>query len=153
MLEQIMDFIHNYFVLKKYRGQFVIESGNLVCDFLQDGQYFKIVHSVFNDGVHQWFASAPTDPTEEREQLHDENFSGEVWAMAVPPTLIALAAEIEEWLSKYGDAASSPFNSESFGGYSYTKATGADTSGNGSNPGTGWQSVFASRLNHWRKIA
>lgn len=143
MLEQIMDFIHNYFVLKKYRGQFKIESGNLVCDFLQDGQYYKIVHSVFNDGVHQYNNSS---------ELHDENFSGEVWAMAVPPTLIALADEIQEWIDKYGEAASSPFNSESFGGYSYTKSSGADTSQNGANPG-GWQSVFASRLIHWRKLA
>lgn len=150
MLEQIMDYIHNYFVREVYRGDFVIESGKLVCDFLQAGQYYKIVGSVFNDGVHQFYSVAPQGV--EPEVLHDENFRGEVWAMAVPPTLIALSAEIEDWMKKYGDASTSPFNSESFGGYSYTKSSGYASDGGKNNPGS-WQSVFGSRLNHWRKIA
>ena len=88
------------------------------------------------------------------DELHDENFSGAVWAMAVPPTAIALSEEIEAWQAKYGSvdsAAMSPFNSESFGGYSYTKSTGGSySSGSGGNPS--WQSVFADKLNRWRKI-
>ena len=65
--------------------------------------------------------------------------------MAVPPTLIALTAEIEAYNDSDAGKAS-PFTSESFGGYSYTKATDA----NGAP--IGWQKAFASRLNKWRKL-
>jgi hypothetical protein len=141
MLEQILDFIHNYFVKEVHRGTFTIESGALVADFLQNNQYFKVVGSVFNDGVHQFGTSA----------LVDETFEGEVWAMAVPPPVIALSQEIGEWQEKYGAAANSPYQSESFGGYSYTKASATST--NGLSTPSDWRSVFGSRLNHWRKIA
>ena len=142
MLEAVMDYIHNYFVKDIYRGTFTISGGELINVNLQDGQYFKIVGSVFNDAVYKYPAL----------NLIDETFTGQVWAMAVPPTFIALCTEIEEWQEKYGELTMSPYSSESFGGYSYTKA-----SWNGSNgqvtPGTTWQSVFGNRLNHWRKIA
>lgn len=142
MLEQIMDFIHNYFVVEKHGGTFTITDGRLSIDFLQNNQYYKIIGSVFNDGVHQF-------PSED---LTDERFTGQVWAMAVPPTFIALSAEIENWQNKYGETVMSPYSSESFGGYSYTKASGTGAKGD-ALPGATWQSVFGSRLNHWRKIA
>jgi hypothetical protein len=63
----------------------------------------------------------------------------------VPPTLIALAADIEEYEKKAKETVS-PYNSESFGGYSYTKAT--DSSGTPIS----WEKAFAKRLNKWRKI-
>lgn len=139
MLEQILDYLHNYFLKEVYRGTFVVESGSVKnVDFLQNGQYFKVVGSVFNDGVYQY----PTD------ELTDETFTGEIWAMAVPPSVIALSVEIQEWVTKYGETTNSPFNSESFGGYSYTKGG----TGNGGNAGT-WQGVFSSRLSRWKKIS
>ena len=143
MLEQILDFIHNYFIKEVYRGKFRIFNNTLDCDFLQDGQYFKIVGSVFNDGVHKYSSESP---------LTDEEFVGEIWAMAVPPAVIALADEITTWVDKYGDAMNSPYQSESFGGYSYSKGSGQGSSNNSSNPAD-WRAVFGSRLNHWRKIA
>ena len=42
--------------------------------------------------------------------------------------------------------AESPYTSESFGDYSYTKATGE------SGAPLTWRDVFASRLNAWRKL-
>ena len=87
------------------------------------------------DGVHQYPAA----------DLTDEVFHGAVWAMAVPPTLIALSAEIEEY-NKSDAGKASPYTSESFGGYAYTKATDA----NGAP--IGWQKAFASRLNKWRRL-
>lgn len=139
MLEQILDYIHNYFEQEVHTGKFEIKDGQLPIE-LQDGQYYKIVGSIFNDGVHQY----PTS------YLFDETFCGEVWAMAVPPRVIALAAEIEEWNAKYSDVMNSPFTSESFGGYSYTKGSGGEGSNNNA---ADWRGVFGSRLNHWRKIA
>ncbi len=71
--------------------------------------------------------------------------------MAVPAAVVSLSNEIEAWLVKYGDAMNSPFASESFGGYSYTKAQGYASTGGGML--SSWQAVFGNRLNHWRKIS
>jgi hypothetical protein len=145
MLTELCKEINNWFDKKKYFGNFVVEDGVLTGNFsLQEGQYFRIVGSVFNDGVYQYPAT----------ELVDETFDGAIWAMAVPSEVIALAKEIKEWADKYlgvDSAAMSPFNSESFGGYSYSKSGGASSSGNVDLSGT-WQGAFAYRLNHWRKI-
>lgn len=142
MLEQILDYIHNYFERDIVDGSFTISDGSVVLDFLQDGQYFRIHGSVFNDGVHRYPAN----------DLTDETFTGQIRAMVVPPAVIALADEITAWIDKYGDAMNSPYQSESFGGYSYSKGSGQNSSNNSSNPAD-WRVVFGSRLNHWRKIA
>ena len=136
MLDEILAEIRNYFVVKVHSGDFEVIGGKLSpLDFLQNGQYFRIVGSVINDGVYRYPYSG----------LTDETFSGEIWALAVPPTLIALAADIEEYEKKAKETVS-PYTSESFGGYSYTKATDS----NGSP--LSWEKVFAKRLNKWRKI-
>lgn len=136
MLEQILDFIHNYFVKDIMAGGFTISGGSVEGLHLLNGQYFKIVGSVLNDGVYCY----PTDA------LVDEQFDGEIWAMAVPPSVIALSTEIQIWVSKYGNSVDSPYQSESFGGYSYTK--GSNSAGSSIN----WQDVFRGKLNRWRKI-
>ena len=141
MLEQICDFIHNYFIVDVIEGDFSIVNGSIEIDGLQRGQYFKIEGSVFNNGIYQY-------PVED---LTDEEFHGRIGAMAVPPSFIALCSEIKEWQSKYGETVASPFTSENFGGYGYTKATGATA--NGSASPFSWKNAFASRLNHWRKIS
>ena len=128
--------LRNYFETEKRFGTFTISDGSLSpSNFLQDGQYYRIVGSVFNDGVHRHPA----------HDLTDETFDGAVWVMAVPPAVVELAAEIEEY-NKSDAGKPSPYISENFGGYGYTKATDAN--------GTpiGWQKAFASRLNKWRKL-
>lgn len=142
MLQEILDYIHNYFIKEVYRGTFKIESGSLTVDFLQNGQYFKIVGSVFNDGVHKYL--------DEQDVLNDETFDGEIWAMAVPKAIVDLEAEIADWIEEYGDTLNNPFQSESFGGYSYTKGSG---SGKNGTTQISWQDKFGSRLNAYRKIS
>ena len=137
MLTEICAEIRNYVEVPNGRhfGTFTISGGSIApLDFLQEGQYFRIVGSVFNDGVYQYPA-----------KLKDEVFEGAVWAMALPPSVIALAAEIKTYNDSDAGKAS-PFTAESFGGYSYTKATDA----NGAP--IGWQKAFASRLRQWRKL-
>lgn len=142
MLEQVLDYIHNYFVKEEHTGVFTIQDGSLVgVNFLLNNQYFKIEGSVLNDGVYKYPSTS----------LADEEFSGKILAMAVPPSVVAIASEIDAWVEKYGDSADSPYNSESFGGYSYTKSS-SGSNGNGGDT-TGWRGVFGSRLNHWRKIS
>ena len=137
MLTEICAEIRNYFPVEVREGEFVISGGSIApLDFLKEGQYFRIVGSIFNDGVHQ-------HPTSD---LTDEVFHGAVWSMALPPAFIDLAADIK----KYADSdAAQPtaYTSESFGGYSYTKAH----SENGAAMND-WQSVFGKRLNKWRKM-
>lgn len=140
MLQEILDYIHNYFVREVYRGTFKIESGSLAVDFLKDGQYFKIVGSVFNDGVHQY---------KDSDQLEDETFTGQVLTMAVPPYIIELDAEISAWVDANKDVINSPFQSESFGGYSYSKGSGSGKNGLSQ---ISWQDKFSSKLNAYRKI-
>ena len=143
MLEEILAFIHNYFVKEIHRGTFKISNGNLLCDFLQTDQYFRIRGSIFNDGVYKF----PVD------DLASETFTGEIWAMAVPPSVVALAGEIERWQAQYEAELLKPYSSETISGvYSYTKS-GSGKSGNKTGSATiTWRDVFAARLNKWRKL-
>lgn len=142
MLEQVLNYIHNFFVKEIYHGKFTILGGELQVDFLQEGQYCKIVGSVFNDSVHKFGI----------RDLTDEVFEGQVWAMAVPPTLIALVADVQTWVDKYGEAVSTPYQSESFGGYSYAKASGRGKDGTDKLI-YDWRDVFSPQLNQWRKLS
>ena len=151
MLTEICQYLKNWFNRKpdgstypQYRGVLVISEGNIVCEGLADGQYFRIIGSLFNDGVHKYGDA----------DLTDETFEGAVWSMGVPPTVIQLAQDITDWQAKYGavdGAAMSPYQSESFDGYSYSKQSGG-TSAGGSSSAVSWTNVFASRLRPWRKL-
>lgn len=145
MLTELCKYLNNYFVHDRaafHFGTFSIVDGSIGdLEFLQDGQYFRICGSVFNDGVYKYPA----------EGLKDETFDGAIWAMSVPPEVEALAAEIDAWVEANADVLNSPFQSESFGGYSYNKSSG----GSGGSSGTtfGWESQFASRLSLYRRAA
>lgn len=139
-LTELCQELNNWFELKRVFGTFAIESGELQDDIgLLENQYYRIVGSVFNDGVHR-------HPDTE---LSDETFDGAVWAMAIPPEVIALCGKMSEWETKYGDSVLSPYSSESFGGYSYTKSSG---SGGDGSSGNGVFGAFADELNRWRKV-
>lgn len=139
MLEQVLMHLNNWFLVPCgiHEGTYTIEDGGITLPFLANGQYFRIFGSVFNDGLHQYPAS----------DLKAETFDGTVWALAVPQAIIELAAEIEAWQKKNGDASVSPYQSESFGGYQYSKATDSASGG-----AVTWQSAFRSRLSAWRKL-
>lgn len=144
MLTELCQELRNWFDLDRRFGTFEISGGTLTADFLKPNQYYRIVGSVFNDGVHKYADATDT--------LTDETFDGAVWALGIPKAVIDLSDEIDTWQSKYGadSPAMSPYVSESFGGYSYNK--GSSNVGSNSYTGTSWQAAFASRLNKWRKI-
>lgn len=139
MLEQVLRHLHNWFVVPGgiHEGTFEIKDGSISLPFLSSGQFFRICGSVFNDGLYQHPDAS----------FRDEVFTGEVWVLAIPTSVMFLVNEIEEWQEKNGDIAASPYTSESFGGYSYSKGKDTQTG----EPVT-WQSVFRSRLNAWRKL-
>lgn len=148
MLSELCGYLRNYFDRERYFGDFTI-TGGVIAPVdglgLLENQYIRIVGSILNDGVYQFKA-------EGIEGLKNETFNGAIWSLAIPAEVIAIDKEIDAWQAKYGgvDSASmSPFSSESFGGYSYTKSAGAAVDGTSLS---GWQSAFANRLDQWRKI-
>ena len=141
MLENVLIHLKNWFVVPcgVHEGMYTIENSNLELPFLQNGQYYRICGSVFNDGLHKY--------GDESDKLQNETFTGAVWALAIPKALVKLSEEIEEWQTKNGETVASPFTSESFGGYSYTKATDSNTGAVAT-----WETVFRTQLNPYRKL-
>lgn len=155
MLTELCQELRNWFPVQDeygdavgYTRTFTIENGSITLPFLQEGQYYRIVDSVFNDGVHQY-------GKESEGELEDEIFKGTICPMRIPKAFIELAADISEWRKKYEDpdsAAMSPFTAENyFGDYSYSKNAPGNSAGSGSSA-VSWVSVFKDRLNPWRKI-
>lgn len=148
MLEEVMRHINNRFdrdskgrAYGSKEGTFSIEGGTMEVDGLVDGQYFWVEGSVLNDGLHPYPATG----------MNDEVFDGKVVFLVVPESFAALADEIAAWCESNAEAIDSPYQSESFGGYSYTKAQGG-SGGEGASL-SAWQSHFGSRLNPYRKMS
>ena len=130
--------LNNYFDVLRIYGEFTITNNSIdLSDYnVHEGQYIRIVGSTFNDGVHPYPVYG----------LEDEKFHGAVWAMAVPSSVIAQITEINQWETDNLPILNSPYQSESFGGYSYTKMSGEVGSS------TSWQSHFKRKLDRWRKV-
>ena len=147
MLNEICLDLNNFFDRNqpKIKDDFSISSGKITnadfLDVIKENQYFRIIGSVFNDGVYQYSNEL---------ELVDEDFNGTIWLMAIPKEFLDLVTEIEAWQDKNGSVDSSgmsPFNSESFGGYSYSKGAGS-----GAGASTTWQTAYRNRLNIYRRI-
>ena len=145
MLEEVLRYINNRFDRDKHgqpygsaSGTFSIQGGTLAVAGLVEGQYFWVEGSRLNDGLHLY-------PDTE---MSDEEFDGTIVFLVVPRPVAELAAEIAEWNEKNAAIIDSPFQSESFGGYSYSKASGgAETAP------AAWQAQFGARLHPYRKLA
>lgn len=132
-LTDLCNEIKNWFDVSRHYGEFEIKNGTIDLDFLSEGQFFRIIGSTFNDGVYQYSLN----------DLKDDKFDGAIWAMAVPPAVLELLDRINGYIEKYSSVIDSPYQSESFGGYSYSKEN---------NGNVNWKSKFSSELNRWRKI-
>jgi hypothetical protein len=121
----------NWFDIEKHFDTFSIEDGSIDLDFLDRGQYYRIIGSVFNDGVYKYGY----------DTLKDETFDGAIWALAIPKSFIELCDKITEFEVTNKKLLNSPYQSESFGGYSYSKPSGFS-----------FKDVFKSDLNRWRKV-
>lgn len=146
MLEQVLMELHNWFRVRDsadgiHPGTYIIQDGGIALPFLRPGQYFRIMGSLFSDGLHRY---GP-----DMEALEDETFDGAVWALAVPKAVVELAGEIAAWQEKYGNRAAAPYTSESvFGQYSYTKQIDAET-----GSAVTWKRAFQARLDPYRKVS
>lgn len=149
MLNEICQYLKNYFdvnddhvTLPSWSGTFTISEGKIDLDGkIMEGQFFRIQNSIFNNGVFKYPA----------KDLVDETFTGKIQAMAVPKEVEEISTQVEEWVLKFGgadSAANSPYNSESFAGYSYSK--GGTSSESSDTPA--WWAAFGGRLARYRKL-
>lgn len=145
MLETVLMYLNNWFVVGRYDDTYTIEDGKLTLPFLVNGQYFRILGSLLNDGVYKYANGTALDETGAEITLIDETFDGSVWALAIPKGFLSMVEEITAWTAKNGDGGA--YTSESFGGYSYSKAT------NSKGMAVGWRDVFAAQLAPWKKPA
>ena len=134
MFAEVLDYLHNWFIKSRVDGEFTIEANVLTpCDALV-GQYIRIEGSIFNDGVYKYGVDS---------FVAEETFNGSVYLLAIPRDLERLVDEISDFVETYGY---SDIQSESFGGYSYTRKSGE----NGNS--YGWVDEFRGRLKRWRKL-
>lgn len=138
MVADLCKELNNWFDVKRIFGTFTISDGTLAIDGAQDGQYIRICDSVFNDGVYKYPMS----------DLKNETFDGVIWLLAIPQEVISLSDEIDKWISEYSEEMRSPYQSESFGNYSYTKSSAQGTDGTGIT----WVDIFSDQLKKWRKL-
>ena len=86
MLEAILQHLNNWFLIPDgiHAGVYTVEGGAITLPFLQNGQYFRITGSLFNDGVYQYGGA---------NEFADETFQGAIWALAIPQSVITLAED------------------------------------------------------------
>ena len=136
MLEKIIAYLNNDFRVsddEPETHEWEIVGGTLTIPDVREGQYVRIFGSLFNDGVRKYPLTG----------LTDESFTGCVIPLAIPRVILTLAEEIETWSEKNQPTA---FTSESFGGYTYSKATKAN------GTAAGWREVFADDLKPYKKM-
>lgn len=150
MLQQVCEYIHNYFIKAVHEGRYEIADGMISLPLL-DGQRFLIQGSVLNDGVYTFHDTGiKNDDDTEAAGLRDETFTGTICGLAIPPEVISLSGEINEWVAENGDRVDSPYQSENvIGVYSYTKASG----GSGAGGVVTWKDVYGSQLSRWRRLS
>lgn len=145
MLTEICAYLKNYFEYERHIGKITITEGTIACNgeeiALEDGQHFALFRDHFALGV---FSTG--------DDLPDKTFDGAVWLMDVPQAILEADLWAEAWNEKNGDADSTingPYQSESFGGYSYSKGTGTN---GGIGSGVFDQAAFKAKLAPYKKI-
>lgn len=153
MLTEVCDYVHNYFESGvAYNDTYEIADGSINLDsILKDGQRFKLCGSAMNDGIYTYFHGGEVydDDGTKLVAMASETFTGSIVPMNVPVLFTNMVKDIKEWQERNQAIIESPYQSESFGGYSYTKA---NASGSGGSGLLSWKSVFGSKLNAYRKI-
>lgn len=134
MLEQVLAYLHDDSAVQTLDEQeWIITDGTMDVPGALPGRYVRIIGSVLNDGVYQYPLTG----------LVDETFTGTVQLLSIKKAVLEMVPEIEAWCEKNQPTA---YTSESFAGYSYSKATNAN------GLAAGWQDVFRAQLAPYRKM-
>jgi len=148
MLERVLSHIHNWFERGTSSVAGVSEGSLTPGPDVPSGAWYRLQGSLLNDGLHLH----PAD------DLVDEEFNGTVTVLAIPRPLLQVVDEISQWVADTAGAEEfarkAKFQSESFGGYSYTLRgdLNASQSADGRSL-SGWRAKFAQDLNPWRRIS
>mgnify|MGYP007016818928 FL=1 len=138
-LYELLMYLRNFFPGEKWQffGEDITEK-RLLLPGLENGDYYLIEGSRRNNGIHVYGNS----------DLRNETYNGIVTELCIPDELLILLGEINAWQEEHATVMQSPYQSESFGGYSYTK----ENESGGTGESMSWKTVFAPRLRMWRKI-
>lgn len=142
-MDKILRYLNNYFFRFKEVGEFEIVDNKLTGTKGQylEGQYLLVEGSYLNDGVLEVLSVGENEIG--LKKACSEKFKGVVYSLAIPNSLKELAKEIEEWEE---DNKKTDIISESFEGYSYTKA-------NVNGRVATWKDVFKEELKQYRSVS
>lgn len=146
MLTRVCRYLKNWFVKSNTgNGDVAVIDGKVYFNGseieMNEGQHFALVRTRYVYGVYAY-----------GDEIEDSEFEGAVWIMDVPKDVLDVVVRMTAWEEANGGSdspAMSPYQSESFGGYSYSKA-----SGGGGKVGSSVfdNAEFASVLRPFKKI-
>ncbi len=139
-IADVMKACRNYFVYGYNDANYSITTGGKITPADDIVGYVAVQGSHLNDGV--YFCENGTLEDGRDMDFYAETFSGRIWMLAPPRDFIAIVGEIELYEKKN---AVSPMQGESFGAYSYTKASGK-------RGVLTWQEAFADRLRPYMRL-
>lgn len=137
MIEQVLRYLNNYFIVGSEVGLEVESNGVVVgnSSSFVAGQYIWIMGTLLNDGIYQ--IGEVDGSTLSIFGLLPEPTVHTIHAMAIPKALQEVIKQIE----KFNTINPAAVQSESLGDHSITYA------GQG-----GWQAAFSAQLTPWKKI-
>lgn len=108
-LYELLVYLRNFFpgLHWQFTGE-EITGNRIVIPGLETGDYYLIEGSRRNNGIHVYGDA----------DLRNETYTGIVTEICVPPEVLTILEEINTWQEKNAEAVQSPYQSESFGGYS-----------------------------------
>lgn len=142
-LLNILKYLNNYFYkFREDNSNFKIENNKIkVKGKYIPGQYIRIYNSYLNDGIFQ--VIGVEDGAITIEGGINEEFDGVIFSLSIPRDILKLSEKVKEYNQKN---VNNGIISESFEGYSYTKAT------NNNGELVQWHDAFKSELAPYKKM-
>jgi len=140
-MQQVMDACNNHFVQYFLEGNIEIENGALIDVDVHCCAYVYITGSAQHNGLYR-VEQRDDNAVLIDDDAPDETFSGCVYLLAPPRGFINLCADVAAWVEKNPVGG---LQSESFGAYSYSRASGA-------HGAVTWQEQHAERLRVYRRM-
>lgn len=139
---RVMKECRNFFESGYFKTDFTIQDGAITPHALfAPGSYIAIEDSAFHNGVFRVGSDGVLEGVP--AGVFDEKFTGKVWFLRPPSGFLSLCEEIAAFVEKTPKGA---YQSESFGAYAYTRASGK-------NGGVlTWQERFSNELSEYRRM-
>ena len=141
-IEAVMAECHNFFEDGYADAEFTVTANGTLTPAVGvlDNQYVCIRGSTFHDGVWQMVSGKLT--RSEDDDFPAESFTGRLWYLHPPGAFLDIVESITAFDQK---TPVTGLQSESFGGYTYTRASG-------SQGALRWQEAYSSMLMPYRRM-